>query len=219
MNVLFDLDGTLTDPRRGFVGCVRHALTAMDRRCPPDTELVAFIGPPLQQTFAALLGGNAADVATAVDLYRQRFSRVGMFENAIYPGIEEALQALKRVGAALFVATSKPAPYAKRILEHFRLSSYFDAIHGSELDGTRAEKRELIAHVLTTESLLPAATYVVGDREHDVKGAVANRLRAVGVLWGYGTRDELVAAGASSLCEQPSGLAAALDRAATAGRS
>ena len=142
----------------------------MERRCPSDAELATFIGPPLQQTFAALLSGNAVDVARAVDLYRDRFSRIGMFENAVYPGIEEALEALRTTGAALFVATSKPTLYAKRILEHFRLSGHFNAIHGSELDG----------------------------------------LRAVGALWGYGSRDELMAAGASSLCERPCGLAAAL---------
>src|SRR3954469_18859491 len=102
MNVLFDLDGTLTDPRRGFIGCVRHALTAMGRRCPPEAELATLIGPPLQRTFAELLAGDAAAVATAVDLYRDRFSRIGMFENAVYPGIEEALQALRATGAALF---------------------------------------------------------------------------------------------------------------------
>ena len=218
MNVLFDLDGTLTDPRTGILSCIRHALTVMDRRCPSDTELVAFIGPPLQQTFAALLGGNAEEVATAVDLYRERFSRVGMFENAVYQGIEDALHALKRNGAVLFVATSKPTPYAKRILEHFRLSAYFDATHGSELDGTRAEKRELIAHVLATESLSPVATCVVGDRQHDMKGAVANGVRAIGALWGYGSREELLAAGASCLCERPSDLAAVLERAVTGAR-
>jgi len=210
MNVLFDLDGTLTDPRRGFIGCIRHALTAMGRRCPPEAELATLIGPPLQRTFAELLAGDAADVATAVDLYRDRFSRIGMFENAVYPGIEEALQALRATGAALFVATSKPTHYAKRILEHFRLSGYFNAIHGSELDGLRSGKVELIAHVLAAERFSPALTHMVGDREHDMRGAVANGVRAVGALWGYGSRDELVAAGASSLCEHPCGLAAAL---------
>jgi phosphoglycolate phosphatase len=210
MNVLFDLDGTLTDPRRGFIGCIRHALSAMGRRCPPEAELATLIGPPLQQTFTELLASDAADVATAVDLYRDRFSRIGMFENAVYPGIEEALQALRTTGAALFVATSKPTLYAKRILEHFRLSAYFKAVHGSELDGLRAGKVELIAHVLAAERLPPALTHMVGDREHDMRGAVANGVRAVGALWGYGSRDELVAAGASSLCERPSGLAAAL---------
>lgn len=210
MNILFDLDGTLTDPRTGIIGCIRHALTAMERRCPSDAELATFIGPPLQQTFAALLRGNAVDVARAVDLYRDRFSRIGMFENAVYPGIEEALEALRTTGAALFVATSKPTLYAKRILEHFRLSGHFNAIHGSELDGLRAGKGELIAHVLAAERLPPALTCMVGDRGHDMRAAVANGVRAVGALWGYGSRDELMAAGASSLCERPCGLAAAL---------
>jgi len=219
MNVLFDLDGTLTDPRTGIIGCIRHALTVMERRCPPDTELVGFIGPPLQQTFAALLGGNAGDVTRALGLYRERFSRIGMFENAVYPGIAEALQALKTNGAALFVATSKPTLYARRILEHFQLSAFFDGTYGSELDGTRAGKRELIAHVLAAERLTPDATYVVGDREHDIRGALANGVRAIGALWGYGSREELLAAGASSLCKRPAALAAAIDRAATAGRS
>ena len=219
MNVLFDLDGTLTDPRLGFVACIRHALTAMGRRCPPEAELATLIGPPLQQTLSALLAGDAADVATALGLYRDRFSRVGMFENAIYPGIESSLETLKATGAALFVATSKPTPYAKRILQHFRLANYFDAIHGSDLDGSLAGKRELVAHVLAAQRLAPAMTCMVGDREHDMKGAAANEVRGVGALWGYGSRDELLAAGAVCLCERPSGLVAAVARAATAGRS
>ena len=218
MNVLFDLDGTLTDPRTGILSCIRHALAVMGRRCPPDGELVACIGPPIQQTFAVLLGGNAADVATAVDLYRDRFGRIGMFENTVYPETESCLETLKRRSAALFVATAKPTLYAKRILEHFRLLRYFDAIHGSELDGTRAGKGELIAHVLAAECLPAALTCMVGDREHDIRGALANGVRAIGALWGYGSREELLAAGASCLCERPSDLAAALEQAATGAR-
>jgi phosphoglycolate phosphatase len=187
MNVLFDLDGTLTDPRWGFIGCIRHALTAMGRRCPPEAELATLIGPPLQQTFTELLAGDAADVATAVDLYRDRFSRIGMFENAVYPGIEEALQALSATGAALFVATSKPTLYAKRILEHFRLSGYFRS--RSELDSVRREA-QLIAYVLAAERLPRARA--VGDRSRHER-CRRQRVRAVGALWGYDRATNLAA--------------------------
>jgi len=210
MNILFDLDGTLTDPREGIVGCIRHALCELGRACPPDRELERFIGPPLQESFFGLLSADSAKVAAAMRLYRERFAATGMFENVVYPEMETALAALKDRGAALYVATSKPAVFAERILEHFGLARYFEAIHGSELDGTRADKGELIAHVLGMHGMAAAEACMVGDRRHDMQGAAANGLRAVGVLWGYGSRDELLAAGATVLCERPAGLPVAL---------
>jgi phosphoglycolate phosphatase len=204
MNVLFDLDGTLTDPREGIVGCFKHALLSLGHKCPADAELARYIGPPLQESFGTLLGStDPKDIDSAVRLYRRRFASTGMFENSVYPGIHSALTTLRGSGAALFVATSKPRVFAERILVHFGLQEYFCAIHGSELDGRRSHKGDLIAHVLRAESLSPHSTAMVGDRAHDILGAKAHGVFPVGALWGYGSYDELVAAGAQMLCEQP----------------
>ena len=175
---------------------------------PADRELERFIGPPLHETFAALLGpGGGHRVNEAITHYRERFASTGMFENAVYPGIREALAQLRDAGATLYVATSKPGKFAVPIIEHFDLADFFHSIHGSELDGTRSNKGELIAHLLKTESLPPGATTMVGDRMHDVVGARANGVLTVGVLWGYGSHEELAAAGADVLCPEPSMLA------------
>src|SRR5262245_12421661 len=204
VNVLFDLDGTLTDPRESIVPCLKHALRRLERNCPADSELSRFIGPPLQESFGALLHStDPKDINSAVTLYRQRFSSTGIFENSVYPGIHSALTTLRGSGAALFVATSKPQVFAKRIVEHFGLMYYFRAVYGSELDGTRSNKSDLIAHVLKSESLSAHATAMVGDRAHDIVGARAHGVFPIGVLWGYGSYNELTTAGATTLCAQP----------------
>src|SRR5262245_50879164 len=207
VNVLFDLDGTLTDPREGIVACLKHALLGLGRNCPSDSELARFIGPPLQEIFGTLLSStDPKDIDSAVTLYRQRFSSTGMFENSIYSGIHSALTALRGSGAALFVATTKPQVFAKRIVEHFGLMNYFRAVYGSELDGTRSNKSDLIAHVLKSESLSPHTTAMVGDRAHDIVGAKAHGVFPIGVLWGYGSYGELITAGATALCAHPARL-------------
>lgn len=211
MHVLLDLDGTLTDPREGILNCMRHALSLLDEPCPSDGELERYIGPPLQVSFAALLGADSPKIATAVALYRQRFSPVGLFENRLYPGIPEALRRLKALGGTVFVATSKPTIFAERIIDHFGLARDVDAVFGSELDGTRSDKTELIAHILARRSLARDATCMVGDREHDIRGAKGNGIRAIGALWGYGSRKELLDAGAEALCETPGELCDLLD--------
>ncbi len=204
MNVLLDLDGTLTDPREGIVGCIKYALNELAHGCPSDSELSRYIGPPLHDTFSELLSStDSARINTAVALYRERFAVTGMFENSVYPGITEALSDLQELGAVLYVATSKPQVYAFKIVEHFGLGEFFRAVYGSELDGTRSNKADLIAHILKTESLSPGSTCMVGDRLHDMVGAKANSVFPVGVLWGYGSRDELVSGGAAALCESP----------------
>jgi phosphoglycolate phosphatase len=212
MNVLFDLDGTLTDPRAGIIGCIRHAMEGLGRTAPSDAVLVRFIGPPLLETFATLLGGDDADlVAQAVQLYRERFSERGLYENTLYAGIIPALAELRDRAFSLYIATSKPHVYARRIADHFRLTPYFRGIYGSELDGTRSAKAELVRHVLTVEGLDPADTSMVGDREHDMHAARANGIRAIGVLWGYGTREALKEAGASAICASPMKLPSLFD--------
>ena len=206
MNVLFDLDGTLTDPGDGFVSCVTYALSKLDCRAYSHAEIRKHVGPPLEETLRHLLDGNDSKVEAAVALYRARYGSEGYLENAVYPGIERALGALRADGAALFVATSKPSIFAARILAHFGLSDYFQAIYGSELDGTRSNKAQLISHLLQRQSLAAASTVMIGDRAQDVAGALANGVRPIGALWGYGSREELSNAGATLLCEHPSQL-------------
>jgi phosphoglycolate phosphatase len=209
MNVLFDLDGTLTDPREGIVGCIKHALVALRRPVPSDDLLATFIGPPLRDTFSELLGTHSSghEVDAAVATYRERFAAVGMFENAVHAGIPEVLDALSARGARLFVATSKPRVFAERILDHFELAKRFDEIYGSELDGRLADKADLVRHALTASSLAPADTVMVGDRLHDVVGALRNGVFPVGVLWGFGSEQELLTAGAKRIFGQTHELA------------
>ena len=210
VNALFDLDGTLTDPGEGFVNCVTHALSSLGCMKYPASEIRTHVGPPLEETLRKLLDGDEARVQAAVALYRERYGSRGYLENAVYPGIEGTLEELRHRGIALFVATSKPSLFAERILEHFRLTRFFQGIYGSEFDGTHSNKARLIAHVLRTESLAPASTSMIGDRAHDVVAAASNGVRPIGVLWGYGSREELSRAGATVLCEDPSQVTEAL---------
>jgi phosphoglycolate phosphatase len=206
MNVLLDLDGTLTDPREGIVRCIEHALTGLGEPCPSEAALLRYIGPPLQASFGAMFGVGSPKVARAIELYRERFSKIGILENKVYAGIPAALGALKQLGATLVVATSKPTVFAERIIDHFQLGDAIRAVFGSELDGTRSDKAELIAHILKAQAISPATTCMVGDREHDIRGANANKVLAIGALWGYGSEQELLDAGAADLCRRPTEL-------------
>lgn len=202
-NVLFDLDGTLTDPREGITLCIQYALEKLGLKCiPAQSELEAYIGPPLRSTFASIL--KTADVRlveTAVGFYRERFARVGLFENELYDGVPQMLESLRAASCRLFVATSKVGMFAERILEHFKLAHFFDGVYGSTLDGRFDNKSNLLCHLL--ESLKAAETVMVGDREHDIIAAHHNRIYSLGVTYGYGTRAELCAARADALCESP----------------
>ena len=204
MNILFDLDGTLTDPGVGIVSCIRYALERLGRDMPADQALLRYIGPPLREAFCELL--NTSDrcaIDHAVNVYRERYSTIGLLENEVYAGIPEALAQLTERGDALFVATSKPEIYAQRILEHFGLAGHFRKIWGCELDGTRSDKGELIAHLLQHEKLTPAETLMIGDRSHDAVGARANGIVPIGVLWGYGDEAELTSAQCEMLLRRP----------------
>ena len=208
MNILIDLDGTLTDSKRGIIACIRHGLRSLGYEAPDESHLVKYVGPPLLQSFRAMLPPDKiSEAERALAAYRERFVAVGMFENDVYAGIPDALRALRDRGARLFVATSKPEVYAKRILEHFELAQFFEAIYGSELDGRLTEKTDLIAHVLAESRLNRADTWMIGDRKHDALGAVANGVRPIGVLWGYGSHDELMSAGVETLLAVPGELA------------
>jgi phosphoglycolate phosphatase len=174
----------------GIVACIKYALVQLGCHCPSDAELERYIGPPLRGSFGVLIGSDdPIRIDMALRLYRERFSSTGMFENTVYPDILSSLVALRRLGAVLFVATSKPKVFAERIVEHFGLKAYFDAVYGSELDGTRSNKADLIALILEAKSLSPRLTYMVGDHAHDMAGANAHNVRSIGALWGYGSRE------------------------------
>ncbi len=195
MNLLFDLDGTLTDSALGVARSLQHALAGLGRPAPAPADLRRFVGPPLQETFSVLLETDDPSLVNeAIRLYRSRYGTVGLFENAVYPGIPEGLAALKEDGHRLWVATSKPRPYAERILEYFGLHDRFEKVYGSGLDGGNTGKPDLIKTLLAGERLAAGGTWMIGDRSHDIVGARANGVGSVAVLWGYGTRDELLAA-------------------------
>lgn len=214
MNVLFDLDGTLTDSRPGIVACIKHALDKMGAKAPADMDFQRFIGPPLRDTFALLLESHIDEecVTAAIDAYRERFSVTGMFENSVYDSVPAALDTLIARGARLYVATSKPRVFAERILEHFGLANRFAAIYGSELDGSLCEKAELIAHALAHSALNPKQTMMIGDRHHDIVGAIRNEVLPAGVLWGYGSETELRDAGATTLLSSPAEIPGLVDQ-------
>jgi phosphoglycolate phosphatase len=205
--VLFDLDGTLTDPKLGITRCIQHAMSELGRIAPHADDLHWCIGPPARDTFSKLLETTDDTVLDrALALYRERFSTTGLYENTLYPTIPGVLAELRGARYRLFVATSKLQVFATRIVEHFSLTDMFEKVYGSELDGQRADKGELIAHLLTTENLEPSAVVMVGDREHDVVGAKKSGVPCVGVTYGYGTEAELKSAGAVRLVTSPTEL-------------
>ena len=206
--LLVDLDGTLTDPSEGIVGCFRSALAALGRAAPPDADLAWIIGPPLRRSFAEMLGGTA-DPEEALALYRARYGTQGLFQASVYEGVREALEQLKASGARLILCTSKPAVYAIRILARFDLRRHFEEAYGAELDGRREDKEDLIAHVLAEQALDPRDCVMWGDRKHDVAGANRHAIPTIGALWGYGGERELREAGAAALCAAPSDVPAA----------
>ncbi|MBC7805668.1 MAG: HAD hydrolase-like protein [Akkermansiaceae bacterium] len=214
-HLLFDLDGTLTDPGPGIIGCIAYALTALGFPTPSQEVLRSCIGPPLQTTFPALLGeqpGESSLTNQAIALYRDRFVRVGMYENAVYSGIPELLARLQDARCRLYVATAKPTVFAEEIVRHFGLATYFAAVYGSELSGERSDKSELLAYLLRRENIPPETAIMIGDREHDILAATACALfAAVGVTYGYGSAEELRQAGADALCGAPEGLGDVLD--------
>jgi phosphoglycolate phosphatase len=209
--VLLDLDGTLTDSGLGIARCIVHALERLGQPAPDPSQLRGWVGPPLADSFRSFLGaGHEHLVSHAIAAYQERFSAVGMFENQVYPGIPELLAELRSRGGVLRVVTSKPTIFSERILRHFELARHFAGVHGSEPDGTHGEKTELIAHVLESERILANEAVMIGDRSHDIAGARRNGVPSIGVLWGYGTIEELQEAGADAIVSDPGELVAAL---------
>ncbi|MBB5349280.1 HAD hydrolase-like protein [Desulfoprunum benzoelyticum] len=203
-NILLDLDGTLTDSSLGITRCVQYALQQLGRPAPPADELLFCIGPPLLESFTVLLPDGSPDLPReAVRQYRDRFDRIGKFENRVYDDIPEALAGLQDQDCRLFLATSKAEVFARQILHHFELSPFFTAIYGARLDGSLCDKGELIGHILEQERLAPAETLMVGDRKHDMIGAATCRIGSVGVTYGFGSEQELTAHGAHHLVHAP----------------
>ena len=207
--VLFDLDGTLTDPKLGITRCIQHALGMLGESVPDADALEWCIGPPLHQSFARILNTDSSSrIGEAMGHYRARFRETGMFENSLYPAIPGVLGALRASDLRLFVATSKPWVFARPIIEHFGLGDYFEAVHGAELDGTRADKSALIEFILDRHGLCADETVMVGDRSHDIAGARSRGVPSIGVTYGYGGRDELERAGAHFVVDSPTELIA-----------
>jgi phosphoglycolate phosphatase len=195
MQLMFDLDGTLTDSRLGITRCIQHALTEAGVVVPPIEELTRYIGPPLPASFATLLGtSDAEQIEATIASYRRRFEDLGMFENSLYPGIAEMLVAFDAAGHEMDVVTAKPRAYALRILQHFGIAQLFRGVYGPELGARDYSKESLIREARTGASGHAGCAVVIGDRAEDVRGAKRNGLGSVAVTWGYGDRAELEAA-------------------------
>jgi phosphoglycolate phosphatase len=205
--VFFDLDGTLADSKVGITRSIQYAMTEMGVSAPPADQLHWCIGPPLRGSFARLLDSSDDRLLdTAVSLYRERFATVGIFENALYPSIPEALAAVRSLGCRIYVVTSKPGVFAERIVEHLGLSCLLERVYGSQLNGSQSDKGELIAHVLREESLPASRVAMVGDRWHDIVGAKSCGVYPLGVSYGYGTEEELRKHGAAAIADSPNSI-------------
>jgi len=201
---LFDLDGTLTDPKEGITKSVSYALNSFGIQVASLDDLVPFIGPPLRDSFRKYFRFTEEETEIAVGKYREYFSETGIFENFLYQGVSEVLEQLKAHGITMVIATSKPTVFAKKIAEHFGIRKYFDLIAGSELDGTRSRKSEVIDHALNAvDPLRKKVPVMIGDREHDIIGARETGIDSIGVTWGYGSRMELETAKATRIVDNP----------------
>jgi phosphoglycolate phosphatase len=206
LSILFDLDGTLADSRVGITKSVQYALRKQGVVIDNPDDLVPYIGPPLEWAFREFHGLSEAQARRALQSYREYYESTGIFQHVAYPRIEDLLGSLSRKGKQLFVVTSKPGVYADQILSYFRLDRYFHAIEGSEMDGTRTDKAELIGYVLSKHALKKHQTVMVGDRLHDVVGAGTNGVDSIGVGYGFGSREELTNARATYFIESMEGM-------------
>lgn len=204
---LFDLDGTITDSAPGIVNSVIYALKKFGIEETDREKLLQFIGPPLTESFHRFYGFTEEESWNAVEYYREYYAEKGIFECTVYEGLEDALKKIKESGRKILVATSKPEVYAKRIIEHFGLTKYFDYIAGMELDGGRGMKAQVIEYALETCKIKNRdEVLMIGDREHDVFGAESLGIDCVGVLYGFGSREELEKAGAKYVISRPEDL-------------
>lgn len=200
--LLFDLDGTLTDPAEGITNSVVHALNKWGIEVSDKKELYCFIGPPLSASFKKYFGFSEEDSLKCVEYYREYFRDRGIFENKVYEGIPELLDHLRKEGKTIILATSKPEKFAKQILEHFDLAKYFDFVAGASMDESRNKKEDVIRYALEMSHVADTSrALMIGDREQDIVGARLNSLDSLGVLYGYGDREEHTAAGATYIAE------------------
>ena len=210
MLCLFDLDGTLIDSEHGIIACVKHALAKLDVPAPPQEELRGWIGPPQRHSFAPLLDHDPAQIEAAVEYYHERFHTDGWREHDIYPGIETLIERLLGVGHQLAVVTSKPQRHAAPIITHLPFGDAFLRLYGPDPNSAHSEKASMIAAALTDFGARPEDAVMIGDRRFDIEGALANHVRGIGVLWGFGSRGELEQAGASAIAATPDELAGLL---------
>lgn len=198
-HIIFDLDGTLTDPMIGITKSVQYALRRYGIEEPDLRKLTPFIGPPLTDSFQKYYSFSPAQAREAVLVYREYFTERGIFENEEIPGIREMLNGLRAAGKQLFVATSKPELFARRIIRHFQMEDYFLFVGGADMEETRVKKGDVIRYVMEEKKITAETAVMVGDREHDIIGAKENGLESIGVLLGYGSREELEEAGADQI--------------------
>ncbi len=201
--VFFDLDGTLTDSRMGILTGMATALTALGMKTSPEELDDRIIGPPLYDSFRSLYGLSEAASRRGVELYREYYAREGLFVNKVYDGVPEMLSRLASAGLRLAIATGKPHVYARRIAKHLGLPFADGDVFGIEFDGTRGDKGELLAYAMEQLALSPDECLMVGDRLYDIQGAHTAGITPLGVLWGYGSREELIGAGAAHLAATP----------------
>lgn len=210
--LLFDLDGTLTDPAPGFLASLRYAMEELGIAHRPDEELVRFIGPPLRNTMGEILGTEDRDlIEEGVRLYRERLDNGGKFEATVFEGITAVLEHFESRGHDLFVCTGKPECVATEIVEHFGLSRYFQKVYGAKLDGRHCDKADLIRHIWDEEQIPHPDGIMIGDTAFDMKGAKANQLHAIGVRWGFGQDEDLLAGGADQLLDDITELIPAIE--------
>ena len=211
-SVIFDMDGTLVDPRRGIFDALKYALRRLRAPLPPNEAFSSFVGPPLRSVFSRILGTeDPGELENAVALYRERYSTSGIYDCVVYSGIVRMLEDLGDRGLNLYVATIKPLPYARRILSHFGLAAFFLAVHGSRLDGSLDEKDRLLKGLLDEQGLKSEQSLMVGDRHMDINAARANGLTSIGVTYGFGTRRELSRAGADHIVDSPAGVTSIIE--------
>ncbi len=199
--IFFDLDGTITDPKEGITSCVKYSLESFGITETDDAKLMRFIGPPLIWSFSEYYGFDEEKALKAVDKYRERFSKIGLFENRVYDGVYDMLQTLTDNGHILVLATSKPKVFADRIMAKYRLRPYFKLICGSELDGTRNDKNEVIEYAIEKLGCRRESVIMVGDRKHDIIGAKKCSVASCGVRFGYSEDGELEKAGADYIAD------------------
>ena len=200
--ILFDLDGTLTNSELGITNSVAYALGKFGIEVPDKKALRVFIGPPLQDSFERFYGFSKEECLKVIDYYHEYFSEKGLYENEVYPGVPDLLTSLKQAGKQLIVATSKPEEFSVQILKHFGLFDYFDFVAGATMDRKRSKKSDVIQYALGQNQITDLAhAIMIGDREYDVFGAQAQKLDSIGVLYGFGSREELETAGATYIVD------------------